>query len=64
MLRPHGTLGLLSDLTCEVIKDLVRNHAEEEAWSWVARDILLDTWTALLMVHAVAALILYHLHKL
>ncbi|XP_073305923.1 uncharacterized protein [Primulina huaijiensis] len=49
-MRPHGTLGLLSDLTCEVIKDLVRNHSEEEAWSWVARDILLDTWTALLLL--------------
>ncbi|XP_073158975.1 uncharacterized protein [Henckelia pumila] len=49
-MRPHGTLGLLSDLTCEVIKDLARNRTEEETWSWIARDILLDTWTALLML--------------
>lgn len=50
MLRPYGTLSLLSALMCEVIKDLMVNHTEEETWSWVARDILLDTWTTLLMV--------------
>ncbi|PIN07964.1 hypothetical protein CDL12_19468 [Handroanthus impetiginosus] len=33
---------------CEVIKDLWENLVEEEPWSWVARDILLDAWTALL----------------
>ncbi|XP_059282378.1 uncharacterized protein LOC132036141 isoform X2 [Lycium ferocissimum] len=48
-IRPYGTLSLLSTLTCEVIKDLMANHTEEETWSWVARDILLDTWTTLLM---------------
>ncbi|XP_075099707.1 uncharacterized protein LOC107783927 isoform X3 [Nicotiana tabacum] len=47
--RPYGTLSLLSALMCEVIKDLMANHTEEETWSWVARDILLDTWTTLLM---------------
>lgn len=34
----------------EVIKVLVTSNTEEETWSWEARDILLDTWTALLMV--------------
>ncbi|XP_075099708.1 uncharacterized protein LOC107783927 isoform X4 [Nicotiana tabacum] len=48
-IRPYGTLSLLSALMCEVIKDLMANHTEEETWSWVARDILLDTWTTLLM---------------
>ncbi|XP_016499837.1 uncharacterized protein LOC107818350 isoform X4 [Nicotiana tabacum] len=48
-IRPYGTLSLLSALMCEVIKDLMVNHTEEETWSWVARDILLDTWTTLLM---------------
>ncbi|KAK4726924.1 hypothetical protein R3W88_031841 [Solanum pinnatisectum] len=48
-IRPYGTLSLLSALMCEVIKDLTANHTEEETWSWVARDILLDTWTTLLM---------------
>ncbi|XP_011091499.1 exportin-4 isoform X1 [Sesamum indicum] len=48
-LRPYGTITLLSALMCEVIKDLMENRTEEETWSWVARDILLDTWTTLLM---------------
>ncbi|KAL8533351.1 hypothetical protein ACS0TY_009659 [Phlomoides rotata] len=48
-LRTYGTLTLLSVLMCEVYKDLMENHSEEETWSWVARDILLDTWTALLL---------------
>nr|XP_010314128.1 exportin-4 isoform X2 [Solanum lycopersicum] len=48
-IRPYGTLSLLSALMCEVIKDLMASHTEEETWSWVARDILLDTWTTLLM---------------
>ncbi|KAL0376980.1 UNVERIFIED_CONTAM: Exportin-4, partial [Sesamum calycinum] len=47
--RPYGTITLLSALMCEVIKDLMENRTEEETWSWVARDILLDTWTTLLM---------------
>ncbi|CAI9759869.1 unnamed protein product [Fraxinus pennsylvanica] len=47
-LRPYGTLTLLSVLMSEVIKCLMENLSEEETWSWVARDILLDTWTALL----------------
>nr|XP_043632793.1 exportin-4 isoform X2 [Erigeron canadensis] len=47
-IRPFGTLSLLSALMCEVIKDLMTKDLEEEPWSWVARDILLDTWTTLL----------------
>ncbi|KAM0005333.1 putative armadillo-like helical, exportin [Helianthus debilis subsp. tardiflorus] len=47
-IRPFGTLSLLSALMCEVIKDLMTKDMEEEPWSWVARDILLDTWTTLL----------------
>lgn len=50
MFSPFGTLSLLSALTCEVVKVYMANFTEEETWSWVARDILLDTWTALLMV--------------
>lgn len=48
-LRPYGTLTLLSALMREVYKDLMENQTDEETWSWVARDILLDTWTALLL---------------
>ncbi|KAM7532194.1 hypothetical protein LguiB_035604 [Lonicera macranthoides] len=48
-IRPFGTLRLLSSLMCEVVKDLMVHNTEEETWSWVARDILLDTWTALLV---------------
>ncbi|KAB1202538.1 Exportin-4 [Morella rubra] len=48
-IRPFGTLTLLSTLMCEVIRVLVISNAEEETWSWEARDILLDTWTALLV---------------
>ena len=48
--RPFGTLTLLSTLMSEVVKNLMTNNSEEETWSWEARDILLDTWTALLMV--------------
>ncbi|KAL6581173.1 hypothetical protein OROMI_007096 [Orobanche minor] len=48
-LRPYGTLTLLSALMCEASKDLMENRTEEETWSWVSRDILLDTWTALLV---------------
>ncbi|XP_031116009.1 exportin-4 isoform X1 [Ipomoea triloba] len=48
-IRPYGTLSLLSALMCEAIKDLMENFTEEETWSWVARDILLDSWTTLLM---------------
>lgn len=47
-IRPFGTLSLLSALMCEVVKDLMTKDMEEEPWSWVARDILLDTWTTLL----------------
>lgn len=36
---------------CEVIKNLMTKNSEEETWSWEARDILLDTWTALLVVY-------------
>ncbi|XP_062143497.1 uncharacterized protein LOC133851185 isoform X2 [Alnus glutinosa] len=48
-IRPFGTVTLLSSLMCEVVKVLMINNTEEETWSWVARDILLDTWTALLV---------------
>ncbi|KAL5768135.1 hypothetical protein ACOSQ2_014918 [Xanthoceras sorbifolium] len=47
-IRPFGTLTLLSTLMCEVVKDLMMDNTEE-SWSWEARDILLDTWTALLV---------------
>lgn len=50
MFSPFGTLSLLSALTCEVVKVFMANFTVEETWSWVARDILLDTWTAVLMV--------------
>ncbi|CAM8923463.1 unnamed protein product [Rhodiola kirilowii] len=46
--RPYGTFSLLSALMSEVLKDLMVNNTDEETWSWVARDLLLDTWTALL----------------
>ncbi|KAF7129706.1 hypothetical protein RHSIM_Rhsim10G0071500 [Rhododendron simsii] len=49
-ISPFGTLSLLSALTCEVVKVLMANFTVEETWSWVARDILLDTWTAVLML--------------
>ncbi|KAL3520991.1 hypothetical protein ACH5RR_019140 [Cinchona calisaya] len=48
-IRPYGTLHFLSALMSEVIKDLTENDTEEETWSWVARDVLLDTWTIVLM---------------
>ncbi|XWS57760.1 hypothetical protein CRYUN_Cryun09bG0200800 [Craigia yunnanensis] len=47
--RPFGTLTLLSTLMCEVVKVLMTNNTDEETWSWVARDILLDTWTIVLV---------------
>jgi len=34
----------------EVIKVFITSNTEDETWSWEARDILMDTWTALLMV--------------
>ncbi|GJW68200.1 hypothetical protein Tco_0122624 [Tanacetum coccineum] len=43
-----GLLAHLSALMCEVVKDLMTKDMEEEPWSWVARDILLDTWTTLI----------------
>ncbi|XP_042518023.1 exportin-4 isoform X3 [Macadamia integrifolia] len=43
-----GTLSLLSSLTCEVVKARMADNTEEETWNWIARDILLDTWTAIL----------------
>ncbi|XP_057439545.1 uncharacterized protein LOC130731317 isoform X3 [Lotus japonicus] len=48
-MRPIGTLTFLSMLMSEVIKVLMTNNTEEESWSYEARDVLLDTWTALLM---------------
>lgn len=47
--RPFGTSVLLSNLMCEVLKVFMSHFTEDESWSWVARDILLDTWTALLL---------------
>ncbi|XP_058213432.1 uncharacterized protein LOC131325276 isoform X10 [Rhododendron vialii] len=47
-ISPFGTLSLMSALTCEVVKVFMANFTVEETWSWVARDILLDTWTAVL----------------
>nr|XP_027104621.1 exportin-4-like isoform X1 [Coffea arabica] len=49
-IRPYGTLHLLYALMSEVVKDIMENHTEEETWSWVARDVLLDTWTTILML--------------
>lgn len=46
---PFGTIALLSSLMSEVIKVLMSTGTDEETWSWAARDILLDTWTALLV---------------
>ncbi|XP_021742132.1 exportin-4-like isoform X2 [Chenopodium quinoa] len=45
---PFGTINLLSGLMSEVVKVLMATGTDEETWSWVARDILLDTWTAIL----------------
>ncbi|GAV82986.1 LOW QUALITY PROTEIN: JmjC domain-containing protein/JmjN domain-containing protein/zf-C5HC2 domain-containing protein/FYRN domain-containing protein/FYRC domain-containing protein/CRM1_C domain-containing protein [Cephalotus follicularis] len=45
-IRSFGTLNLLSTLMCEAIKVF---NPEEETWSWEARDILLDTWSTLLV---------------
>ncbi|XP_021863776.1 uncharacterized protein [Spinacia oleracea] len=45
---PFGTITLLCGLMSEVVKVLMATNTDEETWSWVARDILLDTWTALL----------------
>ncbi|KAI4370235.1 hypothetical protein MLD38_018605 [Melastoma candidum] len=47
-MRPYGTLMLFSNLMCEVLKVLMTKESDEETWSWEARDILLDTWTAIL----------------
>lgn len=46
--RQLSTLGLLSSLTCEVIKANAGDHEEEETWSQEALDILLDTWSVFL----------------
>ncbi|XP_022158370.1 exportin-4 isoform X3 [Momordica charantia] len=48
-IRPFGTLQLLSSLMGEVVKVLMTHNSDEETWSWQARDILLDSWTALLI---------------
>ncbi|MED6185122.1 hypothetical protein PIB30_053961 [Stylosanthes scabra] len=47
-LRPFGTLTFLAMLMSEVIKVLMTSNPDEENWSWEARDVILDTWTALL----------------
>ncbi|KAH9698833.1 exportin-4 protein [Citrus sinensis] len=54
-IRPFGTLTLLSNLMCEVVKVLMMNNTEEGTWSWEARDILLDTWTTLLVPTIIVA---------
>ncbi|CAA7041139.1 unnamed protein product [Microthlaspi erraticum] len=48
-IRPFGTLTLLSMLMGEVVKVLMANSTDKETWSYEARDILLDTWTTLLV---------------
>ncbi|XP_022933418.1 exportin-4 isoform X1 [Cucurbita moschata] len=48
-IRPFGTLQLLSSLMGEVVKVLMTHNSDEETWSWQARDILLDSWAALLV---------------
>ncbi|KAJ6292015.1 hypothetical protein OIU76_023999 [Salix suchowensis] len=48
-IRPFGTLAFLSTLMCQVVKVLLTKNCEEGTWSWEARDILLDTWTILLV---------------
>ncbi|CAK9329472.1 unnamed protein product, partial [Citrullus colocynthis] len=48
-IRPFGTLQLLSSLMGEVVKVLMTHNSDEETWSWQARDILLDSWTVLLI---------------
>ncbi|CAL0301805.1 unnamed protein product [Lupinus luteus] len=48
-IRPFGTLTFLSMLMSEVMKVLMTTIIDEETWSWEARDVLLDTWTSLLM---------------
>ncbi|KAF6154764.1 hypothetical protein GIB67_032376 [Kingdonia uniflora] len=52
LLSPIGTFSLLRALTCEVVKARLASDTDEEKWCWVARDILLDTWTALLEVNS------------
>ncbi|GAB2277629.1 hypothetical protein Dimus_012337 [Dionaea muscipula] len=47
-ISPSGTISLLAALMIETLKSLM--DADEEKWSWVARDILLDTWTTILAV--------------
>ncbi|XP_047316080.1 exportin-4 isoform X1 [Impatiens glandulifera] len=47
--RPFGTVTFLAVLMCEVTKAIMTNYTDEERWCWVARDILLDTWTAVLV---------------
>ncbi|KAK9140443.1 hypothetical protein Scep_010124 [Stephania cephalantha] len=47
-ISPFGTLSLLSSLTCEVVQARATSDTTEETWSWIARDILLDTWIVLL----------------
>lgn len=48
-IRPFGTLAFLSTLMCQVVKVLLTKNCEEGTWSWEARDILLDTWTIILV---------------
>lgn len=60
--RPFGALTLLSTLMCEVVKILMSNNSEEEVWSWEARDILLDAWTAILVVYVFCAQICIYYH--
>lgn len=48
-------------LMSEVIKVVMTSNTEEETWSWEARDVLLDTWTAILMVELFETITLFPL---
>jgi hypothetical protein len=56
--RSLGTLSLLASLTREVIKAREQNGKEEDTWAVEALDILLDTWTVLLQVSILLAVIM------
>lgn len=58
MYRSLGTLSLLASLTREVIKAREHNGKEEDTWAVEALDILLDTWTVLLQVSILLAVIM------
>lgn len=45
-----GIIVLLFVLMSEVFKVFMINNIDEEIWSWVVRDILLDIWIVFLAV--------------